>query len=692
MIRDLPLRFIVPGIIFLVGTGTVSITLFMGWRTGREELLAEMTHHVRVIGLALSGQIEAALLKHDSGDIDTAVESLQNDKDLISADVVGPDQRIISSTRISAIGRRLGREGFEDILKLVQQSRDNGRAILRPEAGKRLLAVFPLRLRESSRALLPDARGYLIMEYDMARGEAVNDSLILADTGYRVTAITILCLIIWLFVRYRLLDRVQRMAQMARRVGEGDFSGRLQDNSRDELGELARDLESMAQRLERNTRELTYQALHDNLTGRLNRWGFERQLQAILKRLPHEQRQHALVFLDMDQFRVINETWGHSAGDEYLRELSAIIDEKLFARDQLARLGGDEFAVLLDDCSETQALGKAEELRRAVEEFRFQWQENTLRATASLGLVPVRRGMDDPEQLFTRADAACFAAKHGGRNRVQLWHEEDEELQRVHGEMRWVNRIRTALEEDRFLLYAQPIVPVRENADDRLRYEILLRMRDEHGRQVPPDEFLPAVEHYHLAAGVDRWVIQHAIGELAARPSHLENLEMCTINLSGLSLNDTTLADFVSKMLDRGNPLLPRHLCFEITETAAITHLGQASAFIRKIQALGCRFALDDFGSGVSSFGYLKNLPVDYIKIDGMFVRDLLEDPVDRALVNAVNEIVHKMGKQTIAEFVESRAIRSALADIGVDYAQGYATGRPLPLEDLLGPPQHKSY
>ncbi len=681
----LPLRILVPGVIFLGGMIVLGTFLLMEWKQEQDHLIDKMTRHVRVVGMIVSGQIEAAIRERDPGGIHNAIQSVQGDVDLVKAAIVGPDNRIISATRIEDIGRPAEGSTFSDLYDLARDSLQSSRTNLRisPENQHFIQAVIPLRTRKDEQSLLPDAEGFLLMEYDTGRQAGYYGYELLTDAGYLATAIATLSFMLWYFFQKRLLKRIQRLRLLTQSIGEGNFSVSIKDEYNDEFSELAHEFELMSRRLEQNTRELAYQALHDNLTGLLNRWGFERRLQALHDRLRYDQNEHAMIYIDMDQFRIINENWGHSAGDELLRQLAQALKEKVFYRDVLARIGGDEFGVLLEDCPQQMVALKAEDFRKTIEDFRFQWQGNSLRVSASLGVVPLSRKMAGMESLFSLADIACYAAKHAGKNRIHVWQEGDQELQRFHGEMRWVNHIHEALEENRFILYAQPIVPTGGD-DGRVRYEILVRMRDANGKIVPPGEFLAAAERYHLASRIDRWVIENTLEKLVTRTEYLERLDLCTINLSGLSLSDTSLASFVADLMNRTGPLIPHNICFEITETAAITHLGQAAEFIRNMKALGCRFALDDFGSGVSSFGYLKNLDVDFIKIDGIFVRDMLVDPVDRAVVIAINEIAQKMGLQTIAEFVESDAILEALTGIGVNLAQGYGIARPMPLEDLL--------
>ncbi|MEX0872981.1 MAG: PAS domain S-box protein [Aquisalimonadaceae bacterium] len=431
--------------------------------------------------------------------------------------------------------------------------------------------------------------------------------------------------------------------------------------------------------------ELSYQASHDSLTGLYNRREFEQRLERALQGSKLSGDDHALLYLDLDQFKVINDTCGHIAGDELLRQLSDVLRSRVSKRDTLARLGGDEFGVLLEHCTPDNAQRVAEAARSAIAEFRFSWSGQTFGLGVSIGLVPITSTSTSINDILSLADTACYAAKDQGRNRIHTYREDDFELARRHGEMQWVNRIRHALDEDRFQLYQQRIVPLADTDSSEMHYELLLRMRDEAGELVLPNAFLPAAERYNLASRLDRWVMLEALNWLAARPEHLRVLGTCSINLSGHSLGDEDFLDFV--LMEIRNAKVPAEkLCFEITETAAIRNLSTATRFIRRLKDEGCRFALDDFGSGLSSFAYLKNLPVDYLKIDGVFIQDILDDPIDLAVVKSINDIGHVMGKQTIAEFVESVEIMERLKQIGVDFVQGYAIAAPASLASLISP------
>ena len=432
----------------------------------------------------------------------------------------------------------------------------------------------------------------------------------------------------------------------------------------------------------RMAQQMAHQAAHDALTGLVNRREFEDRLKRVVNTARREKSEHALCYLDLDQFKVINDTCGHLAGDELLRQLGNLLQTKVRARDTLARLGGDEFGILMEHCHLKQAQRVTEALRKTIEDFRFLWENKSFSIGASIGLVSIPETSEDVNAVLRAADHACYAAKEKGRNRVQIYREDDADLTRMHGEMQWVASIPQALEEDRFQLSFQPIVPLNGGGNHRGHYELLLRMKEKNGRMVRPGAFLPAAERYNLIAKIDRWVIHRALKWLTLHPQHLEKLFLCAINLSGQSLGDDKFLAFIEKRFEEtGVP--PEKICFEITETAAITNLTAATQFIKALESGGCRFALDDFGSGLSSFAYLKNLPVHFLKIDGAFVKAIVDDNINQAMVRSINEIGQVMGKQTIAEFVENKAILEKLRGIGINYAQGYGIDRPRPIEQM---------
>jgi diguanylate cyclase (GGDEF)-like protein/PAS domain S-box-containing protein len=424
---------------------------------------------------------------------------------------------------------------------------------------------------------------------------------------------------------------------------------------------------------------LSFQATHDPLTSLINRHEFERRLGIAFSTAHDLKQSHALLYLDLDQFKIVNDTCGHDAGDELLRQLSTVLQRHIRSRDTLARLGGDEFGVLLEQCSIDDALKVADTLRRDVEGFRFVWADQSFLIAASIGVVGLTSDTVSITELLSAADTACYAAKDKGRNQVHLHKEDDSNLARRKGQMRWAQQIQTAIDEDLLTLYYQPIVPLRPAFGEGERFELLLRMRRPDGRLESAEVFLPAAERYSLTTSIDRWVVNTALRWLENNPNLVDRLALCCINLSGQSLGNDSLIDHLTAEFDTTS-VPAEKICFEITETAAICEMSKAIQFMSRLRARGCVFALDDFGSGLTSFGYLKNLPIDFLKIDGSFVRDILDDPLDLAVVKSINEIGQLMGKVTIAEFVENEALLRKVTEIGVDFAQGYAIGKPAPI------------
>jgi len=428
---------------------------------------------------------------------------------------------------------------------------------------------------------------------------------------------------------------------------------------------------------------LSWQACHDSLTGLMNRSEFEKQVKKTLQLVQNSPEHHAICYLDLDQFKIVNDTCGHLAGDELLRQLSSLLQSQVTERDTLARLGGDEFGLLLNYYSLDEAHKKAIELCNLVRDFRFTWEEKVFSVGVSIGLVAIDHKALDLATVLSAADAACYAAKNQGRNRVHLYQADDQDLIQQRREIRWAAQIPQALEENRFCLYYQSIVEVNPASKPHKHGEVLLRLRHPSGELISPMAFIPAAERYDLMKSIDRWVIRTVFEHLEQRycsvnlpenPADIQ--EFYAINLSGASLNDDEFIQFLYDQFQQYK-IPPQVICFEITETIAIANLKKAVELIQSLKGLGCSFALDDFGSGMSSFSYLKTLPIDYLKIDGGFVKDILTDPVAREIVEAIHRIGHVMKIKTIAEFVENDAILAELQNIGIDYAQGYGISKP---------------
>jgi diguanylate cyclase (GGDEF)-like protein/PAS domain S-box-containing protein len=436
----------------------------------------------------------------------------------------------------------------------------------------------------------------------------------------------------------------------------------------------------------RLTSEMAYQASHDTLTGLVNRREFEQRLEDALVRAAKDRQQHALLYLDLDQFKVVNDTCGHMAGDELLKQMAAVLTSKIRRADTLGRLGGDEFGVLLEECDLGKAERIAEQLRQAVKEYRFVWEDRAFEIGVSIGMITVTASSGTRAELLSAADVACYAAKDAGRNRIHVYALNDSKLAQRHGEMLWVSKITEALENDRFRLYYQAIEPIGDLQTNGRHFEVLIRMQESENKVIQPGAFLSAAERYNLSPNIDRWVLKTMLTWLVEHPAIASTISSVSINLSGLSIGDDSFLDFVFEQFKLTGSR-PEQICFEVTETAAIANFAQAAGFVAELKKFGCRFALDDFGSGMSSFAYLKNLEVDYLKIDGMFVKDIVEDPIDYAMVKSINEIGHVMGKQTIAEFVENDVILAKLRGLGVDFAQGYGIAKPAPLSELESMP-----
>jgi len=427
-------------------------------------------------------------------------------------------------------------------------------------------------------------------------------------------------------------------------------------------------------------REMIYLASHDALTGLLNRREFEVRLRRALRTARAEQRLHVLLYLDLDEFKAINDTCGHLVGDEMLKQITALLRSRVRRSDTLARLGGDEFGVLLEDCPLDDAREIAEDVRRSVREFRFRWRDQMFSVGASIGFVAIDGDSGDLAQVVGAADAACYVAKEGGKNRVHEHELDDTTIAERYGEMQWIHRIHSAFEDRRFRLYYQLVQPLSGSAGRELLCEVFLRMLDPDGKVVSPSAFIAAAERYKLIGSLDRWVTRTAFRALAeVQRREVSRPVLFAVNISAQALAEDGFLDHVGKELEQSG-VDPRRVCFEITETAAISKLDSAMRFISGLKSRGCRFVLDDFGSGLSSFSYLRDLQVDYLKIDGEFVQNMLDDRVKRAMVESINQVGHALGIQTIAEWVENRPTLEVLKALGVDYAQGYWLCRPQPL------------
>ncbi|MFK8013806.1 MAG: EAL domain-containing protein [Gammaproteobacteria bacterium] len=431
------------------------------------------------------------------------------------------------------------------------------------------------------------------------------------------------------------------------------------------------------------TDQLEYQASFDELTGLVNRRAFSARLEEV-GAASATSEDAFLMFLDLDQFKVVNDTCGHAAGDELLRKVSKLIRKCVRDHDTVARLGGDEFALILVGCSEEVAMQRAEDVRQSIQDLEFLWGQDVFRIGVSIGVVPVNHSIRDLNELQQLADAACYAAKEAGRNRVHLVAGKSDAVHEHRGEMRWVQRLNHAIDNDSFVLFGQCILPLGTPSISAERIEVLLRMRDRKSdRLIPPGAFMPAAERYGLQGRLDQWVVRNVIEVLTAQAPETVATQQYWVNLSGASVGDPKISHELVRIVEAAK--LPRGcLNFEITETAVIRKIDDAATLISALQEMGCRFALDDFGSGLSSFGYLKRLNVDCIKIDGQFVRDITSDPTDRIFVKSIIDIAHTLGMRVVAEFVEDEKILDMVRALGSDYAQGFGVHRPEPLAKLV--------
>lgn len=431
-------------------------------------------------------------------------------------------------------------------------------------------------------------------------------------------------------------------------------------------------------------RKITYQSSHDILTGILNRTKFEEILHQLIERNKYQPQNHVLFFMDLDRFKIINDICGHFAGDQLLKQVAQLLKEKMRASDTLARIGSDQFGVLLENCPLEKAGEIAEKLCKTIDEAPFIWNNKLFNIGLSIGIIEIDPLKDNADYILSAADEACHLAKAKGGGRFHVFSDYEQEFSKRMSDTQWVTKISKSFEENKFHLYCQPIVPLTDESPNGDHYEILLRMEGEANNFIYPAFFMPAAQRYNLMPTIDRWVISNFFAFYKKYYLNIatKNLFTCNINLSGASLNDDTFLDYIEEKL-KEEQIPPQLICFEITEIVAIANFARAIQFVQRLKALGCRFALDDFGSGFSSFGYLKHIPVDYLKIDGAFVRNMANNSFDLAMVRSINEMGHLMGLKTIAEFVENESTFKLLKMIGVDYAQGYWLANPKPLSDI---------
>ena len=430
----------------------------------------------------------------------------------------------------------------------------------------------------------------------------------------------------------------------------------------------------------RIARETSYQAAHDKLTGLVNRHEFEHRLQRVLDDTRNNSVEHALCYLDLDRFKIVNDKCGHVAGDELLRQIAALLRQESRKRDTLARIGGDEFGLLMEHCAINQAQRVADKMRRVVADYTFLWEGQTFNVGVSIGVIAITADSGTLQDVLKMADTACYSAKDEGRNRIHVLNADKEDLVPSR-QTQWLDRVQHALEFDGFQLYVQRIMALQgqESGD---HYELLIRLQDETSQIHEPDAFMPVIERYGLAGKLDRWVVHNAFSWFVSHPELLDRLTLFEINLSAYSLTDAAFAQFIVEQFQRFD-IPPARFCFTVNESDAISHLASVQKLIQILKGCGCHLALDDFGSGLSSFSYLKSLTVDCLKINSTFIKNILTDPIDLEMITAINRIGHVLGKQTIAESVESAEVLAKLREIGVDYAQGFHLEKPYALDEM---------
>ena len=505
--------------------------------------------------------------------------------------------------------------------------------------------------------------------------------------GRRTLMLALLCLtsLSLLLLHFLVASPIKRLANELRIISSGSKANNLEINSSREMSMFAdavNDLDTAMEESRSLAIELEHQATHDSLTGLKNRPAFESALKKLLDDRTCDSPEDVLLYFDLDQFKVINDTCGHAAGDDLLVNLVGILSGLFREGDIFARLGGDEFAALLPATTLETGQALAEEIRTQTQASRFNYEEHSFVIGVSIGIVRISEVDERPERIMTAADEACYAAKDSGRNRVHVFEENDEELSQRRGEMSWVPKIHAALASSDLILFGQTIAPTEDLNSTRDHVEVLVRMLNKDGEIIPPGAFLPAAERYGIMPKIDRWVIGNTLRWMEEQLGKGGTVPVCSINVSAITMSDQKFRDFlISELLASSVPA--QSICFEMTETAAVSNLRSAVEFMSSVKDAGCQFALDDFGSGMSSFNYLKNMPVDFVKIDGAFVSPLMSDETCVVMVRAIGDIARVMGIKTIAEFVENDDIRNRLAELGIDYVQGYGIGKPQALSNF---------
>ncbi len=638
------LRFRIAITVLLLGLLMLSLVLWQTQTKSYEQAREQITVQDNAILDLLAEAGHTALLTMEFSDLTPLFERAATNPHILSIELHDRQERVIASSGPTRQGRTAVTKTPPEGAYLLSREIDSGDTL------------GHLNITLSNR------------ELKQAYGDILSLGIAIAVTGMAVIAIA------GVLIGILLTRRLQRVIDQTGRFAEGDLDARAPVDGNDEITELAQAFNRMAEQISQNLEDIKRLAYHDALTGLANRIVFDERLHNAVRSVREQRGRHVLLYLDLDQFKIVNDTCGHAAGDKLLVDITRVISSQLRARDTIARLGGDEFGVLLENCDAAQACKVTDKIRQAVHDYRFDWQQRSFRIGVSIGMVPIDPGASDAKKLLSLADMACYAAKDKGRNTIHVVTERDQEMTRRSEQMQWIGRLQEAMEKHLFILHCQPIASARD-INHRPHAEFLLRLQGPGDELIPPDEFIPAAERYGLMPALDRHAMELIFNRLAELPPQ-ERPRMAFINLSGQSLGDRGLYHFIEKRLAERR-LDAGMFCFEITETAAVANLQLANAFIERIQSLGACVALDDFGSGMCSFTYLKNLCANFIKIDGSFVLGLADSEIDQQIVAAINRVAHKAGFSTIAEWVEDERTLKLLCELGVDFVQGYAIDRP---------------
>jgi len=536
----------------------------------------------------------------------------------------------------------------------------------------------------------PQTIGYVILISSKARLEVISKGILLSNLMI-ASVIGLLLLLALHKTINRLTQPLYAISEVMRKTEQEEYVPHINSSGPLEVHHIAKAynhmINAMSERdeaLRKQNIHLENQAIHDHLTGLINRIGFEQALEAAMEECKTLNTHHALCYMDLDKFKIVNDSCGHNAGDELLQHISKIFTLHIRKEsDTLARVGGDEFALILKNCSINKAMSIGESICKEIENYRFIWDGRTFSVGVSIGITQLSHNTGSLREVISRADSACYIAKENGRGQVHVTEMGDDELANLSGETQIASQIIDHLENNKFQLYCQIIQPLKPNMENKVQCEILLRMRDNNGKSIPPDKFISSAERYDLMTRIDRWVISHTLEQLACNENLIDKIDICTININASSLGDEQFFDFLKEQFNKLS-VKPETICFELTETTTLSNTIKANLFIHNVHKLGCRIALDDFVSNSSSFSHIKNMDIDYLKIHGDFFKNIKNNPVNLAMAKSINEIAHILDIETIAEHIEDHDSLNEVKAIGIDHAQGYLISEPLPLNEIF--------